>query len=266
MRDLKVALRGQCQDAPGRDAPGKAGLPGSAQAWKLRGVKIFPRVLLPAGLMMLVSACANGPAGWPAPSAGNLEKWEKDIAAFEAANRTNPPPRGAVLFVGSSTIRRWDSLAADFPGQAVINRGFGGSQIADSTAFAHRLITPHRPRLVVLYAGDNDLNAGKSPEQVLADFRSFVATLRAGDPEVRVLFLAIKPSPKRWHLIAQGREANRLIANFCRRDRRLTFVDTASVMIGPDGRPREELFVEDKLHLSEAGYALWAAKLRPHLK
>src|ERR1700722_7316573 len=125
--------------------------------------------------------------------------WEPEIHAFEMHDQTNPPPQNAVLFVGSSTIRKWTTLAKDFPGVQVINRGFGGSRIADSTALAERIIFPYEPRTIVFYAGDNDLAEGRTPEQVAADYQAFVQTVRARLPETRIAFISIKPSPIRWH-------------------------------------------------------------------
>lgn len=214
----------------------------------------------------LLAGCASGQRHLPPPSAGNADKWGKSIADYEAADRTNPPPRGAIVFVGSSSIRKWETLARDFSGLPVINRGFGGSQISDSVLFADRIVTPYHPRQVILYAGDNDIGAGKTPQQVFADYLAFTRKLHASDPRLRISFVAIKPSLKRWNLVEQGREANRLIAAHCRKDQRLDFIDIATPMLGADGKPRSELFVEDGLHLSPAGYALWRERVRPFLK
>src|SRR5215207_9430258 len=98
-------------------------------------------------------------------------QWEKEIAAYEQMDRTHPPPKGALLFTGSSTIRLWQTLAQDFPGHRVINRGFGGSQIVDATHFAERIIFPYEPRVVFLRAGGNDIHAGKSVDAVFEDFK-----------------------------------------------------------------------------------------------
>jgi lysophospholipase L1-like esterase len=209
-------------------------------------------------LLMTVSAAF---AAAPAPS-----KWEAEIKAFETAHQTNPPPANGILFVGSSSIRLWKTLAQDFPELPVINRGFGGSQIVDSTHFAPRIIFPSRPRMIVLYAGDNDIAAGKSPEQVLADFKEFVGTVRAKLPESRIAFISIKPSPSRWHLADKVKQANALIEEYCRSGNQLTFIDVFREMLGTDGQPRAELFVQDRLHLNEQGYALWRRLVQPHLK
>src|SRR5262245_27055550 len=129
-----------------------------------------------------------------APPARDFSQWDKDIAAFEAADRTSPPPKDAILFVGSSTIVRWNTLQEDFPNQRVINRGFGGNQIVDSTHFADRMIFPYRPRLIFLRAGGNDLHSGKSPEQVFQDFKDFVATIHAKLPKTEIVYISLAPS------------------------------------------------------------------------
>jgi lysophospholipase L1-like esterase len=189
-------------------------------------------------------------------------RWEKDIAAFEKQDRDRPPPKNAVLFVGSSSIRRWD-LKRSFPDLPVINRGFGGSELADAVHFAPRIVLKHAPRVIVLYAGDNDIAAGKTPEQVAGDFRAFVRTVRPKLPEARIIFVCIKPSLRRWHLRDKIRKANALIEAQCKDDRRLTYLDVATPMLGADGKPRPELFADDGLHLNDKGYKLWAKLLMP---
>jgi len=192
-------------------------------------------------------------------------KWETEIRAFEAADKTNPPPRDAIIFVGSSTIRLWKTLAQDFPEYQVVNRGFGGSQIEDSTAFADRIIMPYRPKAVVLYAGDNDIAAGKSPEEVAADFKGFVRKIHAVATRVKITFISIKPSPARWHLVEKIRSANRMIEDYCKQDAELGYIDIFNPMLDAEAKPRAELFVEDKLHMNPSGYALWLRIIKPRL-
>lgn len=194
-----------------------------------------------------------------------VNRWEKAIQAFEALDRKSPPPSGGVLFIGSSSIRKWN-LNESFPGKQYINRGFGGSQIVDSTHFAERIIFPYRPRTIVLYAGDNDIATGKSPRQVAGDFKTFAATVQKKLPKARIVFIAIKPSLARWELVDKMRQANKSIARHCQTDARLTFLDVDKPMLGNDGRPRGELFIADGLHLSPKGYKLWTSLLKPHLK
>lgn len=212
--------------------------------------------LLPA--LLLVTAALAAP-----------EKWAADIDKLTAADTAQPPPRGAVVFVGSSSIRLWTSLAEDFPDITPINRGFGGSELADSVFYADRIVIPYAPRLVVLYAGENDLadlQAPKSPEKVLADFRAFRARIHAALPRTRIIYLSIKESPSRERVRAEVRAANRLIAADCATDPRCTFVDVATPLLDAQGGYRPELFKADQLHLLPAGYAIWTKVLAPHLK
>jgi lysophospholipase L1-like esterase len=169
-----------------------------------------------------------------------------------------------LLFVGSSSIRRWD-LPRSFTGLPVINRCFGGSQIADSTHFAPRIFFKHRPRVAVLYAGDNDLAAGRTPDQVLADFQDFARAVHRGLPKTRVVFLAIKPSNQRGRLVDQVRKANGLIQAYCKGQDWLSYVDVFTPMLGAHGKPRPELFAKDGLHLNALGYQLWASLVKPYL-
>ena len=199
------------------------------------------------------------------PATPKQSQWEPEISAFERADQTNPPLKHPILFVGSSSIRLWKTLADDFKGYPVLNRGFGGSQITDSTAFADRIITPYEPSLIFLYAGDNDVAAGHSAEQILADFREFVASARLKLPNTPIAFISIKPSPARWKYVDTTKAANRLISEYVKSDKRLTYVDIFSKMLDQDGKPREELFIADKLHMNAQGYAIWTEAIKAHL-
>jgi lysophospholipase L1-like esterase len=192
-------------------------------------------------------------------------KWEEDIRRFEELDRSHPPPPGAVLFVGSSSIAMWTSLARDFPSTAVINRGFGGSEVEDSLRYADRIIIPYKPRLIVLYAGDNDLASGKSPARVFADYRALVSKVHRGLPDARLAFISIKPSPARRHLEPQIRGVNERVKAFVAGSGWLAYIDVFAAMLGADGAPRRELFVEDELHMNAAGYALWREAVTPFL-
>ena len=193
------------------------------------------------------------------------EPFQAEIEAFEQQDRTAMPSADAVLFLGSSTIRLWSSLAQDFPELAVVNRGFGGSQIEDSIRYAPRIVLPLRPRTIVFYAGENDLADGKTPTQVLADFRHLVADLQVALPETRILFIALKPSPCRAGLLEAVRQANALVRDWIRREPRLEYVDVFTPILDATGAPRAELFADDHLHMNAAGYALWTRILRPRL-
>ena len=181
--------------------------------------------------------------------ADRAAKWEKEVAGIEARLAKDKPAAGGVVFAGSSTIRLWP-LDESFPGKGYVNVGFGGSEIRDCTHFAARLVLPLKPKTIVFYAGGNDLNSGRSPQQVADDFAAFCKAV----PDPRILFVSVRPSPKRWELYPKEQEANRLVRAACDRDPRLRYVDAVPVMLGADGRPRPEFFVEDRLHLNAAGY------------
>ena len=195
----------------------------------------------------------------------NFARWEKEIAAFERTDATNPPPKGAYVFIGSSTIARWKTLVQDLPGLPVVNRGFGGSEIVDSTHFAPRVIFPCAPKVVVLRAGGNDLFAGKSVEQVFADYQEFVAVVHAKLPETKIIFLSLSPSLARWTQHEKEKAVNALIADFTKDKSFLQYIDTYDVPLRADGTPRVELFVADKLHFNADGYKLFAERVRPLL-
>ena len=183
--------------------------------------------------------------------------FEDEIVKFEAADRAKAPAEGGVLFVGSSSIRMWSSLAKDFPEYATINRGFGGSAISDSIRNVDRIVTPYKPRAIVFFAGTNDLASGKSPETVAADYRTFVERVRAKLPSVSIAFIAITPAPSRWSNIKNVRRANALVAEYAKATPGLWFVDTYPRMVNAIGGPRAELFGPDNLHMVAPGYAIW---------
>jgi lysophospholipase L1-like esterase len=214
--------------------------------------------------LRLVGALALfAPAAFAQESADSSRVFEPEIRAFELADRANPPPPHGIVFVGSSSIRNWTNLKADFPGLPVLNRGFGGSTLADVLYYMDRVVLRYRPSLVVLYAGDNDLRLGRSPERLAAEYRTFVRRLRSAEPGARLVYISIKPSPSRRALMDKAREANRLIQAEVSRDSLQSFVDVFSPMLGPGGQPRPELFLGDSLHLTRAGYLLWRGLLRP---
>ena len=217
--------------------------------------KMTARLLLAAGVLPFVSATAEH----------DSSRWGKSIARFESADKKEMPKPGGVLFIGSSSIGLWKTLKDDFPGVPVVRRGFGGSQIADSVHFAGRIVHPYQPRQIVMYAGDNDVASGKSPEAVLADFQTFVKVVHAKLPKTRIAFIAIKPSIARWKLSGKMAQANALIRAACDKEKRLEFIDIWQSMLGQDGKPKPNLFVKDGLHLNANGYALWTSIVKPYL-
>ena len=211
-------------------------------------------------LTLLVSAGATHQAPATAPA----DKWAKEMAAFEEQDR-NDPAIGGVVFVGSSSIRLWD-LKKSFPDVPALNRGFGGSEIPDSVAHVDLLVIRHKPRIVVFYAGDNDIAAGRTPQQVFDDYKAFVEKIHTALPATRIAFIAIKPSILRWALVDKVRTANTLVREYAATDDRLGFVDVDGPMLGWDEKPRKDLFVADGLHMTPKGYELWTTLVRPFIE
>ena len=210
------------------------------------------------GLLLVLAAVVAPPA-----RGQSMDRWEREVAAFEAADRASAPPKGEIVFVGSSTIRLWD-LAVSFPDLTTINRGIISSEMSDAVRLVDRIVTPYAPRLVVVYAGDNDI-MGITSEQITINFERFVRAVHTRLPAARILYIGIKPSPLRWGQVDRMRAANAMIEQFCERDDRLGFVDVDHALLGWDEKPRPELYVEDGLHLSAAGYQILTALVRPFL-
>ncbi|MGF7215521.1 lysophospholipase L1-like esterase [Spirosoma lacussanchae] len=199
--------------------------------------------------------------------AQDLPRFESEIRAFEAADKTTRPPRRPILFTGSSSIRLWDNLASYFPGKKLLNRGFGGSELSDVIRYADRIIIPYKPKQIVLYAGENDIATGKvSGHQTYERFVTLFRYVRKRLPGVPFVFISIKPSPSRRQYRAQVDEANRLIKQFLAGQSKTNFVDIGPVMRQPNGQTIGALFKSDSLHMNEKGYVLWARELRPVLR
>ena len=220
---------------------------------------MHPRFILPACLSVLFALRVLAEPVDP------LAKWEPEVAAFEKKDAESPAPTKAVLFLGSSSIRMWTGVAKDFPEHRVLNRGFGGSMISDSIALADRLVFPYQPRMIVFYAGGNDINAGKSPETVAADFQTFAEKVHAKLPETDIAFISIAPNPKRWAQVEKVKAANELIEHYCQATPHLKFINVFPHMLGPDGQPKEGIFRDDQLHMNAEGYKIWVEVVKPFL-
>ncbi|HEY3897773.1 MAG TPA: GDSL-type esterase/lipase family protein [Chthoniobacter sp.] len=192
-------------------------------------------------------------------------RFEKDIAAFEAADAAQPPSKGAILFVGDSTFTKWKSIHEDLAGYTVINRGFGGSQMADLLYFVDRVVMPYRPRLIVVQEGGNDLHGGRTPEALLADIKSFVEKVQTALPGTPIVIGSLTPNPARWNEVETRRRANQMIKDYASTQKDVTYLNFFDDWLGFDGRPREELFIEDHLHPNALGYQLRVKIMRPVL-
>lgn len=210
-------------------------------------------------------ALASTPAQ-RAKGAAPADRWEETLAAFAAADLRKSPPAGGVLFVGSSSIRLWDKLEEQFEAVPVVKRGFGGSRLSDCVKYLDRLVIKYRPRLVMVYAGDNDLAEGGTPQDILNRFKAFADGVHKRLPKTQIAFISIKPSPARRALINQTRAANELVRAYADAHPQVEYVDVFTPMLSADGAPRADLFRKDALHLNDAGYALWRTIMRPFVR
>ena len=191
-----------------------------------------------------------------------------EIAEFKHRGSIQRPPANAILFVGSSSFRKWTNVQEYFPGYTIINRGFGGSTLDDVMRYAKDIIYPYHPKQVVVYCGDNDLASNKkmTGKKVYKKFVRLYEMIRKRlGNDVDILYVSIKPSPSREGLMPEMEQANDLIRNFIAQRAHAAFVDVYHLMLTPEGRPIDNLFVGDKLHMNEKGYKIWQQAILPYL-
>jgi len=220
----------------------------------MRGI----RVLALASVLMLA-------AGARAQSPELAAKFEQKVVEYEATDRVTPPPRDAILFAGDSQFYRWKTIHEDLPGYTLINRGIDSFQFRDLIHYVDRLVIPYAPRLIVLHVGGNDVHNGRTPAQVLEDFGTFVRRVRAKLPAVPIVYSSITPGPGRWDEAPERRETNRVLREYIATQPGLKFVDLWDVMLTPEGKPRDDLWVEDRVHPNHAGYLVRVRLTRPFL-
>ncbi len=196
------------------------------------------------------------------PSAASFED---ELAQFRSRDAATPPPEAPIVFTGSSSIALWTNLAADMAPHPVVENGLSGSRISDTLAHYESTILPYDPQGVVLYAGENELDEGLCPPCVFRDFEALVELLRAAGLDAPVLYISMKPSPARSALLDGMAEANAYIEAFAAETENVEFIDIVEPMLDETGAPRPELFTSDRLHMNEAGYAIWAAAVKPYL-
>jgi hypothetical protein len=215
-----------------------------------------------AGLLALtigsVAQAQTPPAPAPVPAAPRSPgpTLAREIARFAQQDTANPAPKCAVLFVGSSSIRRWNSLEADMRPMTVINRGIGGSQISHINGYFDQTVGRYQPKAIVFYAGDNDLNAGKTPAQVLADLEHFLSLKDQRLGATPVYVISAKPSASRLGDLPAQREYNKILKRLADRRKDVLFLNIFDPMMQSDGQPKD-LFVADKLHMTSKGYDIW---------
>lgn len=199
--------------------------------------------------------------------AAAIERWEKEIVKLEARNQSEQYPSDAILFLGSSSIRRWDEIAVDMSPYRAIQRGYGGAKYSDVAVFAERLIHPHQYRALVMFVG-NDVSgkpADHTPDQVEQLVRHIVAVSHAHQSDAPVLIIEVTPTEKRFEVWPKIREVNARLREIALTTPNTYFVATAGDYLDRDGNPRNELFVEDRLHLNRDGYQRWSTLIRRRL-
>ena len=219
---------------------------------------IFPVLFLAISACQPSAPSSEAAAGTAPAIDSTLLRFEGEIQAYETADRSRRPVSGLVLFVGSSSLRLWTDMAGDLKPLPVLNRGFGGSTFRELNHYFDRLVTPYRPRFVVVYEGDNDIvDPETSPEEVLAELERFGELMEQKVPYARWYMLAVKPSPSRRAILPKAMETNRLIREYCERNPKAGYFDIFTPMLTPEGGIRGELFGPDSLHMNDQGYEVW---------
>jgi lysophospholipase L1-like esterase len=194
------------------------------------------------------------------------ERFASAIAEFQATDAANPPPKGAIVCTGSSSMRMWHPrIKDDLPGLTLLTRGFGGSHYTDLIHYLEALVFKYQPRALLLYEGDNDANYGKTPERIFQDFKFLAEQCREQIPDLRLYIIGSKPSLARWAIAEQMQRSNAMIQDYCRTNPGFTYIDVWPQLLDGNGQVRPELFMEDELHLNSAGYDRWTAAIAPVL-
>ena len=216
-------------------------------------------------LLMFLGACASSPAPEAKEVYVDPLRFEKVVNGYLSSDSVSMPPTNAVLFVGSSSIHGWKDVADHFPELTVINRGMGGSHMSDLIFHMDKIVFPYRPNAILVYEGDNDIAAGKSPEIVLRDYLIFVEKVLEKQPSTPIFFISIKPSLARVDHMEAMAQANALIKAHTETVENLHFIDIFYPMLGEDGKPLPSIFKDDGLHMNADGYAIWAEAIREGL-
>jgi lysophospholipase L1-like esterase len=201
-----------------------------------------------------------------ARSQGNIPFW-KEVQALKQKDSLSFPAPGQTLFIGSSSFTMWKDASDYFPKHKILNRAFGGSTLLDMIRFRYDVVFPYQPKQIVLYCGENDFASSDTVTvaMVMERFRTFYTLMRAKYPKVPFLYVSMKPSPSRAHLMAKYKEANQQIEAFLKQDKKAAYADVYSKMLKADGSPMDDIFLQDRLHMTAKGYAIWKKVLEPLL-
>jgi lysophospholipase L1-like esterase len=188
--------------------------------------------------------------------------FENEIRNFEKQDSISMPAKGQILFIGSSSFRIWKTFATDLAGIQAINRGFGGSTMTDALYYFDRMIVKYAPKVVVVYEGDNDLNKGISPEDLAKEYEEFSNRLKKALPNTKLVYLAVRPSLARIAIVEKQKQFNTWLANYCKSQKGMFYLDMHSPFYLPDGTVMPDIFIADRLHLNEKGYQIFSGKIR----
>ncbi len=218
----------------------------------MRKLKVLLFLLLYSGLLFSQD---QKPAFWD------------DIQDFKKQDSASFPPQNAILFIGSSSFTMWKDVQQDFPKYKIINRGFGGSALLDQIRYVKDVIFPYKPKQIIIYCGENDIAASDTVtgQDVSKRFQKLFSLIRNKYPTVQITYISMKPSPSRELLMPKMRRGNELIKKFLLSKKKTAFIDVYKEMIDDEGKPREELFLDDNLHMNKAGYDIWKKKIEPFL-
>lgn len=219
-------------------------------------MKRFLHSILIVALLLNVANAQDKPAFWD------------DIQSFKKQDSANFPGINKILFIGSSSFTNWKDVQTYFPTYPIINRGFGGSTLVDQIRYIKDVVYPYKPKQIVIYCGENDLASSDtvSARTAYNRFRQLFNLIRAKFPNVPLLYVSMKPSPSRVLLMSKMREGNKLIRDFLKTKKQTGFIDVYKDMIDDEGKPRQELFLDDNLHMNKTGYAIWKKAIEPYLK
>jgi lysophospholipase L1-like esterase len=190
----------------------------------------------------------------------------EEIQAYKKLDSAQMPPKNAILFIGSSSFNFWKDMQEYFPNHTVINRGFGGSALPDVIRYADQIIYPYQPKQVVIYCGENDIaTENATPQVVLERVETLTRMIRSRFKDVPIVYVSIKPSPSRAHLMPVMASANRIIKEYLATLKNTVFVDVYSQMLNGEGKPKSDIFIDDNLHMNAKGYAIWKQAIEPNL-
>lgn len=196
-----------------------------------------------------------------------VRSWDKDIQKFEQLDKSEKYPDDAILFAGSSSIRLWNTLEKDMSPYNIIQRGYGGAKLSDFAVYADRIFSQHKCKAIVMFIANDIMGTtqDKTPEEVAALFRNVLKTIRKSHPSTPVFWIAVTPTPSRWKVWSEIQKANAMIRNICDNKKNTYFITTDFAFLNENGVPKDELFREDKLHLTLKGYAVWTEIIKKEL-